>query len=318
MIDLMTHLFRLQAIVEEGSLRRAALRLNVTQPALSRSLAQIEERLGQPLVERHARGVVPTAFGAKVLSSVMRLSRQWELAEEELLSGAPTLSGTLRIEAGPLWRLVVLPRLLAPMQTAFPDLTIEVTNLQSGGQVDRLADGEVDAVFGGLQFASDLPARLRSRAFTEFHDHVVARLGHPILSRTEADGTIAPGRLLDYPWLVYTGDPVYEIEIVHALVDRLGRTPDIRVRSQSLTTALTVLQHGNCLSILPDFAVGGTTGAQITTVPVRLGNRKAPSGAIYREEIAAWPPFAKLLDLCADHFEAKAAAAPSAMHERRS
>ncbi|MFN7053533.1 MAG: LysR family transcriptional regulator, partial [Gemmobacter sp.] len=141
MIDLMTHLFRLQTIVEEGSLRRAALKLNITQPALSRSLAQIEERLGQPLLDRHARGVVPNAFGAKVLSSVMRLSRQWELAEEELRSGTPVQGGTLRIEAGPLWRLVVLPRLIDPLQKAFPDLTIEVGNLQPGNRINRLIDG---------------------------------------------------------------------------------------------------------------------------------------------------------------------------------
>uniref|UniRef100_UPI003101AF82 helix-turn-helix domain-containing protein n=1 Tax=Neorhizobium sp. EC2-8 TaxID=3129230 RepID=UPI003101AF82 len=56
MLDQITHLFRLQAIVEEGSLRRAAERLNLTQPALSRSLAQLEAHFGRPLLERHARG----------------------------------------------------------------------------------------------------------------------------------------------------------------------------------------------------------------------------------------------------------------------
>lgn len=302
MIDLMTHLFRLQAIVEEGSLRRAAMRLGITQPALSRSLAQIEERLGQPLVERHARGVVPTAFGAKVLSSVMRLARQWELAEEELRTGAPLLSGKLVIEAGPLWRLVALPRLIAPLQRAFADVTIEIHNLNAGRRIERLVEGEVDAIFGGLQFASDLPARLVTRPFTNFHDRVVSRAGHPLFARLGRDGMLPPEVLLDYPWLVYTGDPIYEIEIAHAAGERLGRAPDIALRCESLTGALCMLEQSDCITILPDVAVGSSIAPDVVAVPVDMGRRKAPSGVIFREEIADWPPFAMLLELCADHF----------------
>lgn len=306
MIDLMTHLFRLQTIVEEGSLRRAALKLNITQPALSRSLAQIEERLGQPLLERHARGVVPNAFGAKVLSSVMRLSRQWELAEEELRSGAPLIGGRLCIEAGPLWRLIVLPRLIAPLQRAYPELTIEVHNLRPGARIDRLIEGGVDAIFGGLQFASDLPPRLVTRPFTQFHDRVVARDGHPVFAQLDATGHLAPERLLDHPWLVYTGDPIYQIEIEHAAAERLGRAPDISVKCESLTAALGILQHSDCISILPDVAITSVMSPQIMTVPVLLGRRKAPTGVIYREEFGDWPPFALLLDLCAAHFAQRA------------
>lgn len=302
MIDLMTHLFRLQAIVEEGSLRRAALRLNLTQPALSRSLAQIEERLGQPLVERHARGVVPTAFGARVLSSVKRLSRHWELAEEELRSGLPAHGGRLRIEAGPLWRLVVLPRLIAPMQSAFPDLTIEVGNLQPGSRIERLAEGAVDVIFGGLQFASDLPGRLVVRAFTQFHDRVVSRADHPLFARLDATGALPLGVLHDYPWLVYTADPIYGIEIEHAATEQLGRAPDVRVRCESLSAAISILQRSDCLSILPDFSVTAASAPRIVPVPVLMGRRKAPSGAIFREEIADWPPVAALLELCGSYF----------------
>jgi len=188
------------------------------------------------------------------------------------------------------------------MQAAFPDLMIEMRNLQPGRRIDRLVEGEIDAIFGGLQFASDLPARLVTRPFAQFHDHVVARADHPLFGRLDAAGQLPLAALLEYPWLVYTGDPIYEIEITHAVGESLGRTPDIRVQCESLTTALGVLQSSDCLSILPDVAVRSAIAPKIATVPVQLGRRKAPSGVIFREEIADWTPFSTLLDLCAEFF----------------
>ena len=53
MLDQMTHLFRLSKIVEAGSMRKASNDLNVTQPALSRSIAKLEERFGKNILIRH-------------------------------------------------------------------------------------------------------------------------------------------------------------------------------------------------------------------------------------------------------------------------
>lgn len=302
----MTHLFRLQAIVEEGSLRRAAVKLGVTQPALSRSIAQIEERLGQPLLERHARGVEPTAFGREVLSSVLRLSRQWELEEQELLTSAGPAKKVLRIEAGPLWRVVVLPALLGPLKEAHPDLKVELANLKSGSTVEGILEGRVDVMCGGLQFASDLPPRLSHRSFTVFHDRVIAREDHPLFDRAQG-GELPPEALLDYPWLVYSGDPVYELEIAHAATERLGREPDIRITCESLNSAMRVLQQSDCISILPDGALVETRDPALVPVPVAMGRRRAPSGMIFRDEMADWPPLRTLMALCEAHFGEHAA-----------
>ena len=75
MLDQMSHLFHLRVVVESGSMRRAAENLNVTQPALSRSIAQLEKQFGRLLLVRHARGVEPTEYGRRVVRSIMRLER---------------------------------------------------------------------------------------------------------------------------------------------------------------------------------------------------------------------------------------------------
>ena len=180
MLDQITHLFRLQAVIESGSMRKAAVQLNLTQPALTRSIALLEASFGEPLLERHSRGVRPTAFGEQVLSSSLRLSRFWDIVEADLKAKRSGESSTLRISAGPMWRAVVLPPLLIDLHAMFPNLTVELKNSNLDGGRDELLEGRVDVTFGGLQRASEPSQRLMKREFTKVKDRVVAREGHPL------------------------------------------------------------------------------------------------------------------------------------------
>ncbi|WDR05181.1 LysR family transcriptional regulator [Devosia rhodophyticola] len=299
MLDRMNLLFRFQAIAEAGSVRRAAERLNITQPALSRSLGQLEKHYGQPLLERHARGVRPTGFGQRLLSTISRLARDWELAEIELASGGRLADGLLRINAGPLWSAVVLPRVLTQLHEIFPNLVVEIGN-RSGAVVNSdLMEGRIDVSFGGMHAGDMLSSQLEVREFTHVHDRVMARSGHPIHQCGPVDYTA----LHDYPWIIYAIDPVYEAETLHALVERTGTPPQVRVRSGSLLAALRLLQEGNYLCMLPNAAVTGMQGEAIIPTPLDMGRRSGPSGAIFRRAIANYAPMQELLRLCAAHFD---------------
>ena len=302
MLDRMTHLFRLQAVIEEGSMRRAADRLGVTQPALTRSIAQLEESLGQPLLLRHARGVIPTEYGKRVVSSARRLSRHWEQIEAELADFGIGLRGQLRLTAGPLWRAVVLPTVIAELQGHFPGLGIEMQSGSFRNTATDLLEGRVDVVFGGVQMADGMLPRLVQREFTKVYDRVVAREWHPIFEDV-SDGKLQDARrVLDFPWVVYTADPVYELETVHGTIERLGRSPDIRVRSESMIATLGILQKGDYLCVLPEAAVAGVIAPRLLPVPVEFGHRIIRSGAIFRQEMEDWPPLVRLLELSAAQF----------------
>lgn len=315
MLDLMSHVFRLTTVVEQGSMRRAARILNVTQPALTRSIAQLEARFGQPVLLRHSRGVVPTEFGLRVVSSIRRLHRHWELAEQELLIGE-TPSGRLRIRAGPLWRVIVLPEIVVRLQEEFPELFIEILNIGRGALTD-LYEGRCDVVFGGLVADEARRQRITQVQFTMIHDRVVAREDHPIFRDIGRDrATISAERLLDYPWLVYSADAVYETETIHAMVERTGASPTIRAACESLIAAISLLQKGNFLCILPDAAVANTAAPRIVPLPVELGRRRVPSGATFRIESTEWTPLQRLLELC-ERFFAPAPGMPAAIGRRK-
>lgn len=298
MLDRMSLLFRFQAIAEAGSVRRAAEALHITQPALSRSLSQLEQFYRRPLFERHARGVRPTGFGTRLLSTISRLSRDWELAELELASGDRSYEGVLRISAGPLWSAVVLPVVIGQLGQSYPNLVIEI-----GYQPASVAliEGRIDVSFGGLHSLERGASQLIAQPFTIVRDRIIAGADHPIHRRRPDDYDVVH----DYPWIVYAADPIYEAESLHAVIERTGAAPQIRIRSTSLFTVMRLLQEGDYLCILPDAAVTGIPGQPIKPTPIDLGRRGGPSGALYRSGMAEHPPLQELLRLCALFFEGK-------------
>ena len=302
MLDQITHLFRLRTILEEGSLRRAAERLNLTQPALSRSLAQLEAHFGQPLVDRHARGVVATPFGERVLTVSNRISRYWEIAELELTADAFDKRSRIRIGAGPVWRAGILSDVFAEMQRLFPRLVIEVTPLVFGSTLDELREGRIDVAFSGVALDEDDSRQLESHFLTNVTNQIMVRENHPLFDTVEDDGSIRDVSLLEYPWIIYSDMPIYRETTQHAIYERLGREPEIRFVCSNLLSALSMLQTSDSLCLLPDLSVISANAPRIVPLPVKLSLRRAQTGIIYRRELRDWEPVQALVELCKAKF----------------
>lgn len=305
----MSLLLRFQAIAEAGSVRRAAETLNITQPALSRSLRQLEQRYGTELLERHARGVRPTLFGNKLLSTISRVTREWELAELELTTPGSAVDGVLRIAAGPLWSAVVLPVVTTRLQQLFPNLSLEIGFVSGDHAVNAVIEGRLDLIVGSPPNLNRGKSVITSHQFTSVRDRVIARADHPIQSCGPQDHS----RLHDFPWVTYCGDSIYETETQHAVIERTGMAPNIRVRSTSLLSVIRLLQEGEYLSILPDAFAAGVNGTPLSPVPIDIGYRAFRTGVHYRKSIANFEPLRAMIDLCADYFETTGkAGAPAA------
>ncbi|MEF2071110.1 LysR family transcriptional regulator [Consotaella aegiceratis] len=298
MLDKSGLLFRFQAIAGAGSLRKAAESLHITQPALSRSLHQLERYYGQRLVERHARGVRPTPFGNRLLGMISRLGRDWELAEQELRSEPATMAGVLRISCGPLWIAVVMPILAAQLQRMFPNLSLEIGYVTADSAFDTLLDGTFDIVLGGLPADAQRHSSVLVRPFSTVRDKIVTRAGHP-LQDCRADDYAA---VLAYPWIAFEADQIYETETLHAVLERTGVMPNIRVRSTSLLFIIRLLQEGDYLCMLPDAFVTGLTEMGLKLAPIDLGRRISPTGAMFRKSAADYLPLQAFLSLCDDFF----------------
>ena len=129
------------AVVEQGSLTRAAELLGLSQPTLSRQIAELEKNLGCPLFERVARGLKLTVAGENLVVP----ARHMMAAARALGMAAATqdhgLQGTVRITASEMVAAFVLPGLLRQLAQEYPEIQIEVV---ASNQVSNLLEREAD------------------------------------------------------------------------------------------------------------------------------------------------------------------------------
>jgi DNA-binding transcriptional LysR family regulator len=130
-------------VIDAGSFSGAAKQLRIGQPAISKTIAQLEERLGACLLLRSTQGLTPTEAGWNFYERAKRSIEEAEQAEQAARGAAATLSGRLRISAAPTFaRLYVIPRL--PLFLAeHPRLEIDII----------LDDRPIDLIEAGVDVA---------------------------------------------------------------------------------------------------------------------------------------------------------------------
>ncbi|ARQ73999.1 LysR family transcriptional regulator [Pseudomonas fragi] len=143
-------------VAQERSFTRAAARLGMSQPALSRAMRQLEERLGVRLLARTTRSVAPTQAGEHLLQVIAPRFDEInnELALLSKFRDRP--AGKLRITAGEHAAIAVLQPVLAQLLPDHPDLSIEI--IVDYGLTDIVAEGYDAGVRLGEQVAKDMIA----------------------------------------------------------------------------------------------------------------------------------------------------------------
>lgn len=114
------------AILDHGSLNRAAAALGIAQPTLSRSIARIEDQLGVSLFDRSGVAVRPTQFGRHFAERARTLVNEANELGHWLQLISKGATGSIRIGFGPVPRAAFLARSLSAIVERFPDLTVDV------------------------------------------------------------------------------------------------------------------------------------------------------------------------------------------------
>ncbi len=183
-------------LVKYGHFGRAAAALNISQPALTKSIQALEAELGVILLDRKRGAVMLTAFGELVVE------RSWTLlnAEEDLLREISLLAGlemgSLRVALGPYPSVISGYPAMARLLARRPKISVavhvagwrEVAHQVAAREVD-LGLAELSGVHEDDQFATELVG--------QHHGRIFCRPGHPIL----ASGRVELPALLEFPWL---------------------------------------------------------------------------------------------------------------------
>lgn len=137
-------------VVELGSFSAAARRLNVTQPAVSQQLRQLERRLGVRLIERVGRLARPTAAGAELLVHARRTKADLEAAVAAMARYAKGAGGRVHLGTGATACIYLLPPALRQLRRRFPDLEIVVSTGNTGDMLRAVEANSIDLALVAL------------------------------------------------------------------------------------------------------------------------------------------------------------------------
>jgi DNA-binding transcriptional LysR family regulator len=230
-------------VVEKRNITAAAEALNISQPALTRSIRQLEKMIGVPLFERLPTGVALTKQGEVLARRAKQMELEYRHALAEIKALEQGVSGVLRIGAGPMWVAMILPGVIAAFNKQHPKVKIRLTEGAIDSLVPALMAGEIDLACVTLSFPAQ--PELVKEPLVGVRHTLIARADHPLAGR----GVIAAEELARFPWVVLANDSIGTGRIGSYLVANRIEPPRIAVEATSIAM-LRVLEESDALGLV--------------------------------------------------------------------
>jgi DNA-binding transcriptional LysR family regulator len=246
---------------EQGSTLRAAQKLNVSQPAISMAIGQLEQTFKQKLfVRRHAQGISLTPFGRRKLAQVRHL-----LAHAAAVSAQPgegSLEGELEVGVFSTLAPAFAPGMLNEFQAAHPAVNVRMRESNLDQLYRDLDSGTVELA---LLYELDLAENIKRVPLAEFAPYVLLPKAHPLSGHEMVslhDVAAEPYVLIDLP---------YSRDYFLSLFRLIGKMPEKVVRCTSLETVRGMVAHGHGLSTLVTRPAGDMSydGKPLVCRPIR-------------------------------------------------
>lgn len=232
------HLQLLIALDEFRHLGRAADFLSLTQPAVSKSLAEIERMFALDLFVRSTRGTEPTPYGASVVRFARSVLADYARTQDEIAAVASGAAG--RVSVGAM--VVATPGLLAPAVSALKRRTARTTVAVEEGDLTRLLPrlrvGELDLIVGRLEPGYAAPD-LETEALYQEAMCIVIPTGHALAARRKVDWA----DLVDLPWVVPPAWASSRVKLAQMFYKHGLNPPTDLVETASYLNTLTFMQQ---------------------------------------------------------------------------
>jgi DNA-binding transcriptional LysR family regulator len=222
------------ALAEEGSYTAAARRLNLSQPALSRSIQSLEQLLGAALFDRTSAGIVPTTIGSILLERGRLLLRDAKHVEREIQLILGLETGSLTIGAGPYPANISVGTACGLLLRDHPGLRVDIRVADWQSLLQAVLDDSLDLAVAEMSTVSDDP-RFETEALPRHQGYFICNPRHPLLN--EAELTLE--QVQTFP-IVSSSLPERFGSLAPAIrVDTFRLLRDIVIHSQALGLATT-------------------------------------------------------------------------------
>jgi DNA-binding transcriptional LysR family regulator len=263
------------AVAETGSMAKAAAQLAVSQPAVSKAIAEMERTLGCRLLDRTAQGVEPNLYGRALLKWATAVFDDVKQGVEEIEFLADPSVGTLRIGAAEPMLGGFLAAIVARLNQRYPKITFDISQPPSFAQQRRdLLERRCDLTLGRVM-TSDSEQDFATEILFEEPGSVVVGPRNPLLRRRKL--TLA--QLLDEPWTMPRPDSAVGTYLTEAF--RLAGLPLPRnvVICGSIQMHQALVANGPFLAIFPKSLLRfGAKHLNVKVLSVALPGRAPPVG----------------------------------------
>jgi len=235
------------AVARHESFTRAARALNLSQPALTVQIRNLEEGLGLRLLDRDTRTVGLTRMGRELLPALQRVIGDLDAVQTEARDLASGRHGVVRLAALPSQASGFLPEVIARFRQANPGISFAIHDTVASGIVRQVREEIVDlGLTGGRIFDDDLDVLHVSQD----RMHVLYPHGHP-LAQVEQ---VTASALSKYPLVLM--DPTTSVRaIVDAAFAASGLSVTIAAEPTYMTTAVGLVRAGLGVAVLPGTAM---------------------------------------------------------------
>ncbi len=270
----------LLAVMEKGSLGRAAEWLNTSQPAVTKTIQRLEAELDVALFDRDARGMRPTQFAECLATHARSISIGVSQAIDDVKSLKGGAKGIVTIGSPPLIAVEVLPPVVVALAKEHPGLHVRVIT-SSDAISDRLLAGEFDF---GLDLLGAMPGDSGLKERHLFNDRLVliARKGHPV-GRLSAP---TPQDLQSFEWILPLPGNRHRRRLIQ-LFEVAGLTPPTAAIECSTTEFIkTIVSQTDYLGIVARIALHPQIDAadrKLQIIELDSPSMLRPVGLVWRQ-----------------------------------
>jgi DNA-binding transcriptional LysR family regulator len=277
------------AVAEAGSMSRAADRLAISHPVVSKTIGDLEHALGVRLFDRTAQGTELTQYGRTLLSGGTVVFDELRRVMQEIAFLSDPTVGDLRIGSAAPYVEGLVPTIITRLAERYPRITFQVKDTDAVTLCGMLRERKLDVVIGRVP-TSVFGEDLASEFLFDDELHVVAGVKSPWARRRR----IALADLCGEPWLMPESDNIATALVSEAFRSAGLTPPTPHMVSNSVTLRLRLVESGRFIGALPSSTLRfAGRRMQIKILPVDLPTREPPAVAISLKHRTA-NPIAKL------------------------
>ena len=239
-------LMYLLAVAECGSFSRAAAKLRMSQPALSNSIASLEQRINAKLLNRGRSGAALTDTGHVLVRHARTLQTQMSRATEEIGLLRQASFGPLIIGVTPVAAATLVPRAVARIKREMPTLAIRVHETVFKEGMVGLLNGSLDLMVGPIGVYPQVDGieeqRLTVDPFT-----IVVRKGHTLSKRR----SVSLRQMTQVEWVLPSDHSAFHKQLESLFVIAGLGWPKNAIQTNSMLAMKSIAMHSDCVALMP-------------------------------------------------------------------